>query len=246
MQQNNNILDKIKKLLALAESAQKIGSLSEAENAMSKATALMLEYNIEQADIDRSKGEDSCISEGEHYSFKDNQSGNRWKLELMETLAKHNLCDVLFSSYMKTMRVVGEEQNIAIVNYLFVFIAPRLLKIAQQYHVALPENEKFMRNRRGILQSFLLGAVGGLDAKLWKQKKSMEQQSKLSALVVSHQDKIQRYYGTFEKPVKVVSLREVLQDEKDSLEGYRAGASLEINQGLQAPEKEKEVLKLKR
>lgn len=99
----NAIISRIKKLMRHAESAKKLGSLEEAETFSAKVEELILEYNIElsQVKLEENEGEFDKWMYSEKLSYKDNQAGQRWRMELIEVLTKHNFCSYIYIVHIR-------------------------------------------------------------------------------------------------------------------------------------------------
>jgi len=236
------IIEKIKKLMKQAESASQIGSLAEAETFLAKANALILQHNIDQIDLEEKEG--VVIKHGKNrLSYKDNQAGNRWKICLLEVLADSNLCSYTFNSKSLTACLVGKEENILIVEFLYHQLSERLFLMAKNYYKALPDCERGNGNndgiRRKVLQSYLTGAVYGLGEKLKDQLENMG--SQVYALVVNNKAKL----DDFLKDVKEKGFKEISDNDAKALQvGYKDALGMNIHQGIKATEQEASKIKL--
>lgn len=94
------ILDKIKKLKALIESAEKINSIQEAEAATLLMNNLLTKYNLSLMDIDDTDNSKPSIEiERSDLIPVQNPYGRLWKERLLMTLCMYNYCKVIGSSY---------------------------------------------------------------------------------------------------------------------------------------------------
>ncbi len=99
----NKALDKIKKCLRLAASANP----HEAAAAMRQAQALMKEHGIGQADVDMSDVEESAAVAGSK------QTPAKWEAQLANTVSKAYACKVLFAAGIGRWNFVGEIAEVA-------------------------------------------------------------------------------------------------------------------------------------
>lgn len=179
------IISRIKKLLKHAESAKNLGSLAEAEAFSLKANELLLEHNIQMMEVEEAEDTDMFKNMGwsERLSYKDNQSGNAWRIDLVGYLTKHNLCSFTYNRYFKYFEVYGKMENVEVVVWLYNFLSVGLLRLAQEHHVNLSPEEKKRYNRYAFLKDFLLGAVRGINYQLERQKQKMASEQ-MTALIV--------------------------------------------------------------
>ena len=236
-----NIINKIQKLLALAESAEKIGSLAEGENAMRQVNKLLLLHNIEMDSI--SIKEENPIKEvgDDALNFKCNQAGNQWKKDLLAVLVSHNLCRATFNSWSGNLFVIGKRENIEVVIYLYKFIQPRLLKMAQSYHINLNKDIKENINRRKILQSYLIGATKGINQKLEAEKAQFEDKEALAGLILSNNSLIEEFMN--ELGIKNAKDRKLSIFDDVSRHGREDGNKLQITKGLEGVKQTMESIK---
>ncbi len=233
------IISRIKKLLKHAESAKQLGSLSEAESFAQKATELLLEHNLEMSQINMSEDSDQFEKwiYGESISYKDNQSGQRWRYNLINTLTSHNLCNFTFNTYMKTFRVYGRMENVDIVVWMYNFLSTAMLRIAQESHVKLNEETRRYYNRYAFLKDFLLGAVQGLNDKLEEQRRSQSQN--ITSMILVNKDALEKYITKEVPNLKEARKRKVVIVGEAYNDGYEVGKNMSINKPLQSKETSK-------
>ena len=85
---------KIEKLLALTESS----NVHEAALAMEKAQELLNRYNLSRADVQPSEQKPDIVHEW-YPLFEHAHGPKEWRYALVGHIAKHNLCDVLYSRH---------------------------------------------------------------------------------------------------------------------------------------------------
>jgi hypothetical protein len=239
------IISRIKKLLKHAESAKSIGSLKEAEVFAAKAQELLMEYNVTMMEVAMAAEKDNdqfaSWTYGESISYAD-LSGNRWKFELIDVLTKHNLCRFTFNKYLKTFRVYGNMSNVDTVVWLFNFINIALLRLSKDSYCAIPMDRRFLTTRRAYIQSFLVGAVHGLDKKLQLQREEQARNAKMHDLIVYNAKALETYLQIIVpniKPGKGFGKTDLGMGYR---EGYETGKGLTV----QPPIKDAPSKKLKR
>lgn len=136
----NNLLTKIRQLLAHAESAEKIGSQAEAEAFAAKANKLMLEHKLQMADVERFGDEDEDPMGHEQYdasSVDGIPNGKRlqWLERLMAHLCKAHFCEFIVFPGTRQYRVIGREADRQITLYLFDVLASTAERLSlAHYH----------------------------------------------------------------------------------------------------------------
>lgn len=158
---DNQVVDKIKKLLSLSESSNE----NEARAAMLKAQALLIKHKLSMKEVQDYKSYNNKI--------KDNVSSisftkSKWKGRLAYVIAENFGC----YSYFKTRRVhtitfLGREEDVTICNIVLEYavdcIESAVKKIKYQY----------IRNgqsTKGIVNDYAIGFIKGLQEKFEEQK----------------------------------------------------------------------------
>lgn len=232
----DHIIQRIKKLLKHAESAKELGSKEEAQAFAGKANELLMEHNLSMLDVAQS-AEGDAFSEyvyGEKISYKDNQSGSRWKFELITVLTYFNLCNFTFNRGLKTFRVYGKMQNVDVVVWMYNFLSIGLLRLAQEAHVNMDPMMKVMySNRYAFLKDFLLGAVVGIRRKLQAQRDEMAKSSQFNALMVVTDKQLGAFIGKAAPDVKenTREAKTIMVGPAHSL-GVKAGEKFNITSPL--------------
>lgn len=131
-EERKRILAKIKKLLALKEGAEKIGSEGEAYAAAVGVHRLLTEYNLSMADVLGETGEQSGpeIMESDGISYASNFG--LWKKNLMVVICKYNYCQAVSSVQTKQVYIVGQEDNIAVCHCLFDYLVTAFVRLAKE------------------------------------------------------------------------------------------------------------------
>lgn len=242
---SEQIIQRIKKLLKHAESAKALGSEAEAEAFALKANELLMEYNLSMLDIAASKDDDavdfSNYVYGEYISYKDNQSGNRWKYDLISVLTKYNLCDFTFNRYHVAFRVYGRMENVDVVVWMYNFLSIGLLRLAQErYNTDMLLRSQYT-NRYAFLKDFLLGAVRGVQAKLEEQRQTQAKNSQMYGLMVINKEMLDKYIKTEDPNIKEARARKTVFVGAAYSEGKKAGFGYNITKPLSSPKQHKQL-----
>ena len=239
-QQQQQILARIAKLIAHSKSAEQMGSLEEAATFAAKANDLLLEYNLSMADVNALNEQKADPFANWKYSetisYKDNQSGSKWRYMLMQTLVEHNFCNFTFQRALKQLRVYGDMQNVDVVVWMYHFISMGLLRLAQQAHVNLPPEQKSLINRYAFLKNYLIGAVKGIGDKLEAQRIAQyKSHAGTYALIKTNDIQLKAFVTKTQPDIKSSSgIKSSTTLGFGAAQGYKAGRDFNITQPLPA------------
>lgn len=236
------ILDKIKKLLRLSESAEKLGSLDEAATAMAMATELMVKYNISEVGNihNEDKVEHRVINLNEQFGW--NKKHAMWMHRLYNIIADHNFCTIVVttrdSGKTQLVYLIGKTSNIEAVEYMVASFINRLKGMQalawKNYH----GYEKAATFKRG----YFSGAVTAIRTKLNAQRVKNEQTHiGLTALVRTNEVALTQKADELFPVNKQKTVRQ-LSSNDGRTKGYIDGSRLEHNQGLEGSIKDQKAL----
>lgn len=204
MENKDDILKKLRKLMNLHEGAKKINSEDEANAAAAAIQRLLTRYNLSMSDIgeDAAKEPKNLVGSEVFESYSKN-IGGYWRYELMYVICKWNFCKCFLygNRASKKMIVFGEPQNMETVKWMFDMLCKVFVKLGKAKHKA------YMEDMSGVirpmswdkyLRSYLPGCAKGLDWKFSNESRKMKAESedlktKITALVVRKNDAIDRY-----------------------------------------------------
>jgi len=259
----NQIKDKILKLLALQEGAEKIGSIAEAANAAEKIQNLLLKYNLDLAEIEGRKLEEKMGIEQNSLDLEDlgwNKKEGTWILVLYQALCRYNFCEFITRSTGKKkvygFHVIGTKENVAIVTYFGEQLINRFKVMMASAWKEYEGDDKRGKWKRG----YLMGACLGIAAKLRESyelardkleeitlnKDNFQQEfkeNKLDALMVITANKIAKYVE--EKMPNLGRGRCIHKNNgSDGIsKGYEDGYKTNIHKGIQEKKMEGKLLK---
>lgn len=228
------IVEKLKKLMRLQQSAQKIGSEGEANAAAAAISRLLTQYNLSLMDIDpEERKETMLIQRTGCISFKDTYG--LWKRLLMNVLCEFNYCKTFLISGQTNMIVVGTEANTSTVIYLYDMLRSIFRKLAPVRYEEFAEGKRGAarteKYKRKYIASYLTGCVYGLKAKLKLEAVANEVQEK--SLVVCHNQLINDYisnYSTVERKAPKTKKKDVAEA---FYSGYCDGKNTNINKTIE-------------
>lgn len=243
------IVDKIQKLLALANSSNE----NEAKTAASMAQALLTKYNLTMTEVEQEPNEDKYISE---FVQTDRQRQDpAWKfvqsllrefffVEIVQSKKKIDL--TASGDLWKTTKTVhcylmfGQPHNVTIAKYVRDFLMRAFVDLFQDYRkrTGAPVTSK---------NSYYLGLFKGLKEQLQATKSKVENETGL--VVVEDADLNQFINDSLKGKVKSVPSKNIINNDPRALaDGYEKGKALSIARGLGGRQEEKEqvgeILKL--
>lgn len=256
-QDREKLLDKVKKLMAIANDSG--ASANEVEVALKKANRLLVSHNLSMADVAISEIEnDITETNPQDIYFGSVMSEGQWEPLLMEVLCEANLCHSLkyVAKYKSDgyMSIIGTKENVIVVKYLYQVACDKLRaasKIAYNKHrkevldeykpQGFSENEllkmKVLGRRMVWIRNFLKGGVVGLKSKFAAEKKQMQQDDQLGQkfglMLVSNRQAIQNFIDNKHKDVKVSSAPMNINPENAAFQiGVEEGKNTTLNQAL--------------
>lgn len=221
---NQRILDKIKKLMALANS----GNPHEAANAMRKAQLLMTEYQLSQSDVELS-------SIAEHGVKAANKSIKQpWWSGMLTTL----ICRAFGVDSYKRYDIFGDvhqifiglNTNVEIAAYCYTVLARQLLKARREYAASLNKRLK-ASTKTARSDLFCEGWVHGV----YQQVTDLSPNEKERELIrLFKEQKIPNL-----ETGKVREANGTSRDNGAIAEGYKAGRQVRLNAGVSGSEQMK-------
>lgn len=227
------IIDKIQKLLALANSSNE----NEAKTAASMAQALLTKHNLTATEVEQEPDEDKYTSE---FVQTDRQRQDpAWKF-VQSLLREFFFIEIVQSTktidltgpadYWRTVKKVhcylmfGQPHNVAIAKYVRDFLMRSFVDLFQDY-----------RKRTGAAvssrNSYYLGLFRGLKEQLQATKSKVENETGL--MVIADADLNQFIKDSLKGKLKNVPSKTVINTDSEALaDGYEKGKSLNIARGL--------------
>lgn len=235
----NKILEKLRKLISLKESATAIGSIGEANAAAAGINRLLIKYNLSLDDIP--KEENTIITKT--IPYKSHLVSGTWFSYLASVISKFNLCVSLVISksknnryYKDTIQIVGEKINVEIVLYLIDFLSKSFYQISIEDYEIYKHNciiNKIIPKTQKIFQkSYMLGCVSGLYDKLTQEKNELNKIVDTTALVIRNGDKLNKYLEKF-KITKCKYKSKAAIDANSINMGYKTGKNIIINKPIE-------------
>ena len=166
--EENKIIDKIEKLIALSGSDNE----NEAKSAMLKAQELMAKYNIEQDRINPERQEERSVVSYRSPAFRDD-----WVIDVGSLIAGNFRCRVVIAKGYKTggsfyLRFFGYEEDAEISINVFNYAVKVIRNRFQTFRAIYAEaGREFGRSEK---MSYVSGFCAGLHMNFEEQKKQSE------------------------------------------------------------------------
>lgn len=156
---NEKIIERVKKLLALAQS----NNANESESAMLKAQEILAKHKLEMKDIEIKDNNNEVIEEQSDFEYT---IRSQWKGNLAVVISENFGCDAFVSIKKKNGRknkmqlcFIGEQENIEMVKVVYEYA----LKVCDERIKELQkENKRNGLSTSGIQQSYGMGFTRGL------------------------------------------------------------------------------------
>lgn len=228
----DKILDKIRKLIRLKESAKKIGSEGEANAAAAAVSRLLTEYNLSLMEVtEEATTPTLTVSESTRVSYQDTY-GNIWKRNLLRIICEYNYCQILLYSGTTYMVVLGTKENASVVIALFKYLRSAFKSLAADRHIEFIQDKRgyyyTQKFKKNYIRSYLLGCCTGLR----NQFESMVKTSQETGLVLCHKQLIKDFLDT----QSLVTRKPVKDKRKTNYSayntGYRDGKDINLNKQI--------------
>ena len=160
--ENSPIIEKIKKLLALASSSNE----HEAALAAGHAQRLLSEHNLAMADIEASHRPDKA----DKVETAVSKSLPKWLRHLSAGVSNAFDCQAIHHPATGKMTFIGVGADVQIAAYTFTYLDRIVRKLCANYMKQHVVSTTANRHRELMRQSYYLGAVSTITARLKEQK----------------------------------------------------------------------------
>lgn len=248
----DRILEKLRKLMDLKESATMCGEVGEANAAAAGISRLLKEYDLTLQDIpDKLKEADPVDIETLTFKFSYMQYG--WYWNLLDCLARYNGCQIIrvaaldkeLWKMVTTYQVVGRKKNREVVSYLASYLCHQFIHIGKAGYPAYKLKYLKMTGQRPdalgkFMKSFLQGCVEGLELKLYEEQRTLPQ-DRLTALVKVEKAALNDFLAGMD----IKDHREGRKqfEELARADGWTAGYNISIHKGVEGKTSTAGVLK---
>ena len=235
----SKIFDRIKKMIAHKESAEKIGSIHEAEVFAATIQKLLDQYNLSLGDITVEERMEDFISEDMNHMIP--SVGGNTQHDIMRAIAKHNYCRVYLNKGRNGksygMTIVGSKENIEVCKYIYNSVKPVFMSIGKDKWKEARERGLFDKGLDTYLRAFLVGCARGLDTKLQEEKnQNIKDEAQLYGLIKVNDAALQQFVDEKFGKIKTVKGKGV-SDGGAFHQGVKTGKNVRINKGVEMKSK---------
>ncbi len=219
----SRILDKIKKLMALANSSNP----HEAANALRKAQALMSQHQLTQLDVEL-----SAIGEQSAKMANKSLKQPKWSVMLTSLICQAFGVEAYTSHSLFgcSMNFIGRTDLVEVAAYCYTVLSRQLVKARKEYQADLNKRLK-QSTKTARADLFCEGWVYGVYQQV--HKLSMDPKEK---------ELIQQFKAVHLKNLESGQIRDAKGTSRDSSamsDGYRVGRSVQLNTGVNGQEQAK-------
>lgn len=221
---SSNIVDRIRKALALAEDQ---AGTAEGDTAAKIARKLMRKHAIEAADLDHEPEDDPMVE----YEFEI-EKRQQWRRDLAHGLAKH--CEVfsLHTYGTNKMTLYGQKSGVEVAEYLYSVVVRQVEQLLDA-HVAMFMDEGTWGplttgQKRSQRNSFCRSAVWRIRARLKALRQTEENESPGTTALMKRQFNEAKQWARSQG----VRWRSTSSDWNWSAAGAAAGSSVSLNSGV--------------
>ena len=165
MEQSDKLLEKIRALLRMAEHPG--SNPYEAAVALEKAQALLLEHNLERAQVVTGQSDARPDDTIGMVDLSEPRAVYPWRIRLCNTIAKSSLCHVVGTQQKGVIHLFGTRTNVRVVLEMYYWIAEQLERISNEEYRAYKADEGTAA-KTAWRNAFFLGALGTLKTRLDK------------------------------------------------------------------------------
>lgn len=239
----DKILEKLRKLMNLKESAKELGNYGEANAAAAGITRLLIEYNLSESDIpEQEKINNPIVSE--EIPFKAEMSDGPWYFNLVDVICNYNMCSCLQVSVSRNgrmkrdrMEIVGRKNNVEVVLYLISFLSHQFVShgkhsYPQYKHDCIRKYGTYPKSITMYMKSFLYGCVCGLVENFEEDKNTYENKTDIKALVCTAKSEIDEFLKG--KKIGTCSPSKPAIDILCAKKGVEVGRNIEVCKGIHA------------
>jgi uncharacterized protein DUF2786 len=218
---NGNVVERIKKLLRLAQSSNP----HEAELALARAFELAQKHQIDVSTLDMNEESERIMHEWFHVGARVSFLRRR-AIGIAMTFFNVNVC---FSR--PRVVFVGSEADIAIANYVYVFIVRQGTRQLRDYELSEKRRRRRMtpNKRRGFIQGFIYG----ISRQLGDRREAAAIDDSRTAIVLAEKKKQRSaYLDALIPETQAIIERKTKRNETALVSGFLAGRSTTINKPL--------------
>lgn len=237
MSNREEILEKIRKLHAHAESAAEIGSEAEAQTFAAKIQELLTAYKLSMDDVHRPAAEKEPINATTVYwqtlNLKVRRVRIAWAEDLARMICQSYYCEFVISLGMGSIGLfIGTETDRKIAVFMYVTIARFLEKLAERedrkfkyqswVNAGKPATGRTGYEAHGFKAGFMFGFIQRLRERLDEEIRPKTPQANTAAIVLVRKDALERAQSWSKENLNLKKVASLQQDDGSRI-GKQAG-----------------------
>lgn len=230
MSPREKVIEKVKKLFALANSSNE----HEAALAASKAMEFLAEHNLAMSDVEIKAKESADI-----LTIPCAKTMALWNLQILNAVKRAFNCEAFTYGRAGKVTFVGIGQDVEVASYTYIYLFATVTRIADEYVLRISEADRAVgrieirkQQRRDQKFSFQMGCAAAIREKLEATTKTVQVTS--FALVPIKDALIAKTIKT-QFNVSTTSVKSNRRRDHDGyIDGLAAGAAISINPAVSA------------
>jgi len=230
MTDQEKVIDKLRKLKAHADSAEKIGSREEAEAFAARFQQLLLKHKLEISDIEMEE-EEAAEPVAEHwvdyrkYASKAEPipTGRRviWMEHLAGIVARAHFCRILVVKNSTRIVLVGRKSDVEVAEFMLVTLVRTAVRLVRkEYTVARRENPH--ADMKGFNVSFLEAFIARLNERFNEGRRTAAASTSTALVRINRAEAaVVQYMERYSKPASSLNHSEMYNSE-----GRRRGRAM--------------------
>jgi hypothetical protein len=247
MAERETVLERIRKNLRMAESAEKLGNQHEAEAFAAMAQKMMLVHQVEMSDLEVANQDRNDPLGTEYFNIATaagwrpfrQKKREQWLMTLVSAVCDAHTCKFWYVPNTKTIRIIGRGANRDAVKYVLTVLARESDKMADR-HERVSRNEA----RKGGLpmpvepkRAFLFGFADAIQDRLYQERERFKKEYRSAGTALVRIDTEAAAVTEFAAKLggKAGSgLQRKVIDRASYAAGERAGKSANLSKGVGA------------
>lgn len=210
IKEEQRLLDKLQKLKAHAESAEKIGSMEEAEAFAAMLNRLLLKHKLEMTDIDLKREEESepiqefDIDYTKYPDIEVKKVRIEWQERLAGIIARAHFCRIVVNRYSSRIGIIGRKSDVEIAEYMIITLIRATLNLAKKEHSKYAwecyKVDKSTARARGFKRSFIDAFIRRIDERFEAERNAAAGTSSMALVKLNTADRlvadfVKQHYG---------------------------------------------------
>ena len=223
-----DVMDKIAKLKAMADSAQAIGNTEEAAAFAGKVAELLTTHKLSMGEVElRAQNKNDPIAK--KWSPQSKRRRIQWEEDLALVVSKAHFCRLLISRDSNSVCFVGRETDRKVAEWIFNYLKTQADMLAKRelrrYRRELKKEFGHHRDAHGFEAAFVLGFTAAVAGRYYDEA---ERTSGSTALVRARKDVDEWMENqSFNRPAKKLNTQRRF-NERGQTQGAQAGRSANI------------------